>query len=89
MIDALSWPLSPKQHDFSKTKSWIAIAWAFYASITHALVATPKPNPFSFEHGRCVLCYPIVALLRARKGILSYKLGNEISLLWKHLETNL
>jgi hypothetical protein len=88
MIDALSWPLLAKQHDFWKTKSWIAIAWAFYASIACGLVATPKPNPFVLQHLRCVLCYPIAALLGGRKGILSYKLPNEISLLWKHLETN-
>jgi hypothetical protein len=80
MIDAsLSWPLLAKQHDFWKIKSWIAIVWAFYASIAPALVATPKPNPFGLQHLRCVLCYPIAALLGARKGILSYKLANEIS----------
>jgi hypothetical protein len=88
MIDALSWPLLAKQHDFWKTKSWIAIARAFYASIAPTLVVASKPNPFGLDHLRCVLCYPIVALLGARKGILSYKLANETSLFWKHLETN-
>jgi hypothetical protein len=85
MIDALSWPLLAKQHDFWKTNSWIAIAWAFYASIAPALVATPKPNPFGLEHLRCVLCYPPDPLLGARKGILSYKSANKLSLL---LETS-
>jgi hypothetical protein len=69
MIDALSWPLLAKQHDFWKTKSWITIAWAFYASIGPTLVATPKPNPFGLERLRCVSFYPIDPLLGARKGI--------------------
>lgn len=85
MIDALSWPLLAKQHDFWKTKSWIAIAQAFYALVPPTQVATPKPNPLGLEHLKCVLCYPIDPLLLARKGILSYKSANKISLL---LETS-
>jgi hypothetical protein len=38
------------------------------------------------EQLRCVFCYPIVALIRLKKGIINYKSTNRIVEFQKHLE---
>jgi hypothetical protein len=62
--------------------------WGFYAPIATTPITILEPNPINLKLLKCVLRYHVDPLPKVRRGILNYKLVNEILSLLKHLETN-
>ncbi len=76
-----------KNQDFWKHKRCITIAWALYAPCESSSL---KVNSISTQSKqlKCVLCCPLALIIRVKRGIITYKIVNEMFALWKHLKTN-
>lgn len=72
------WSLLGKHRDFWKGKNRIAMAWAFYA-----LLNSPSNEVHStsnlMEQLKCFFYYLVAPLVGQKRGVITYKIANDIS----------